>query len=413
MKRVVLLFIIGFFVSCNGERIPIQTAVYPKVGIKEKIEKGIPEDAVPTASSAFTQAIDRYFMQAVNNGQILGAAVAIVSQDGLVYQSGYGRRSAQSNVPIDEHTVFRIGSLSKSVTGVLMGTLVDQEILGWEDKVSERLPNFQLSDPDHARQITLRHLLSHSSGMPYHTYTNLVEAGLSLEEITKELDSVEDLQPLGQIFSYQNAVFALSGEMAQDASGQDMRTLLQKNLFEPLGMQDASADYTSIMAEENKAVPHKGGQGQWWPASINEKYYNAIGAGGINASISDMAEILYLMLGQRADVIEPATLEKITTPQIATRDKYRYYHKWDDHQESFYGMGWRIHHFDHPDGRDTLMHHGGYVNGFRSEIAISKKSGVGICVLFNNPNRFSRTVIPDLLEKYRKDQNSNPNPNSN
>lgn len=401
MKKLILAILIIFFISCDGKRLPMQTAVYPGQESVEDTKKKIPLREVD-ADEVFTIALENYFEEAIKNGQIIGAAVAIVHKDGLIYQGGFGKRKASESLAIDENTVFRVGSLSKGFTGVLGATLVDEGKIAWDDLIYKRIPEFQLSDPVHTQQVQLAHLLSHSSGMPYHTYTNLVEANLPLTDITKQLQDVKNLQALGQIFSYQNAVFALAGTYYEAATDQDMPTLLAEKFFEPLGMEGASASYEAISKVDNIAFPHKGGGGNWWPQKINHKYYNAIGAGGINASISDMAKWLYLLLGQRPDVVKPESLGTVLSPYIASKDYYRYYSKWEGHDTSYYGFGWRMHTMDTPEGRDTLIHHGGYVNGYRSEIAMSQEAELGICVLFNSPNALSRNCVPDLLALYKK-----------
>lgn len=401
MRKLILATLIIFFISCDGNPPPIQTAVFPLGDLAQGAKKVIPLRNVPS-DQAFIRALENYFENAQQNGQIIGAAVAVVHKDGLIYQGGFGKRKASESLTIDENTVFRIGSLSKGFAGILGATLVDEGVLTWTDLIHERIPEFQLSDPLHTREVQLAHLLSHSSGMPYHTYTNLVEANLSLTDIAKELKEVNNLQPLGEIFSYQNAVFALSGTYYETVTNKDMPTLLQEKLFEPLGMEQASASYAAMSASENIAYPHKGGGGNWWPQKLNQKYYNAVAAGGINASISDMGKWLYLLLGECPDVVKPESLKTALSPQIASKDHYRYYNKWAGHNTSYYGFGWRIHTFDTPSGLDTLVHHGGYVNGYRSEIAVSQGSDLGICVLFNSPNALSRTCIPDILALYEK-----------
>lgn len=400
-RKIILAGLLICFISCDGGRTPVQSAVYPGLAAAEGTKKEVPLRQVAT-DSAFIRALEDYFEEAINNGQIIGAGVAIVHKEGLIYQGGFGKRKASASPEIDKNTIFRIGSLSKGFAGILGATLVDEGKLSWEGLIYERIPEFQLSDSLHTQQVSLAHILSHSSGMPYHTYTNLVEANLSLRAIAKQLKEVKNLQPIGEIFSYQNAVFALSGTYYEAVTNQDVPILLAENIFKPLGMKNASTSYQAMKEAKNIAYPHKGGDGNWWTQKLNQKYYNAIAAGGINASASDMGKWLYLLLGQRPDVVTRQSLEAALSPQIASKDHYRYYSKWPGHKTSYYGFGWRMHTFDTPSGPDTLVHHGGYVNGYRSEIAVSQAADLGICVLFNSSNALSRTCVPDILALYKK-----------
>ncbi|WP_348535589.1 serine hydrolase domain-containing protein [Portibacter lacus] len=148
------------------------------------------------------------------------------------------------------------------------------------------------------------------------------------------------------------------------------------------------------------AKPHKKIGGKWIPQSVNKKYYNAIPAGGVNASIEDMSKVMRLLLGNFPSTLADSTISILTTPIIDTKVKYRYYKKWENFDKSYYGYGWRIHTFKDPTTgvSDTLIHHGGQVNNYRSEIAIDRKNGIAICVLFNSYTPLANTVIPKLLE---------------
>ena len=128
-------------------------------------------------------ALDAYFKKAMASGELVGAGVSIVLGDSIVVSDGFGKRNIKLNDAVDGETVFRLGSLSKGFAGVLAARLKHEGLLQWSDKVSDFIPEFQLGN--HTTDITLANILSHTSGVPYHSYTNLVEAGLPLTEIAK------------------------------------------------------------------------------------------------------------------------------------------------------------------------------------------------------------------------------------
>ena len=346
--------------------------------------------------------VEQYFQQAVDNGWVVGAAVALVNEESIIYLGGFGHRDVSQADTVDQHTVFRIGSLSKGFAGILAATLVEEEKLDWATTVDQYLPEFQLHPTSATDKVTLQHLLSHTAGFPYHTYTNLVEAGLPLSTIATRMKDVPLVDAPGKLYSYQNAAFALSGELLSRALKQPFDSLLYQRLFRPLQMHHASTSLAALQSATNIAYPHRRRNGQWQRVELNDKYYNAIAAGGINASIEDMAKWLQSLLGQNPQVISPATLQATFEPLIATKDHNRYYHKWKGHLESYYGKGWRIHTFEGNDSTtvDTLIHHGGQVNNYRSEIAIHPQSGIGICVLFNAAGPLSQKCIPFCLSQF-------------
>ena len=171
-------------------------------------------------------AVQAYFDKAIASGVIVGAGVSIVRGDSIVISDGFGKRNINVNDGVDGQTIFRLGSLSKGFAGVLAANLKDEGKLNWEDRVSDCIPEFQLGDRSNTAKITLANILSHTSGAPYHSYTNLVEAGLPLTDIAKRFKDVTPISNPGLMYSYQNALFALSGEMMYKATGQDISTSL-------------------------------------------------------------------------------------------------------------------------------------------------------------------------------------------
>lgn len=342
--------------------------------------------------------IQSYFKKALKKRQIAGAAIAIVKCDSIIYVDGFGNRNAKLRDTIDAETVFRIGSVSKGFGGVLTGIQVEQGTINWEDKIVDHIPNFKLANAQQTKAVTLSNVLSHTSGVPYHSFTNLVEDGLSLNTIASKFSEVWPLQKPGVEYSYQNAIFALSGEVIEKVTGKDITEVLKDKIFAPLQMNTASASYEALQKTDNVALPHQKLYGRWRPLPINKKYYNAVAAGGVNASATDMAKWMKFLLGNNPEVLSAKGLEKVFNPVIQIAGRSKYYQRWSGHQESFYSHGWRIHKFKNQNTKEinTVVHHGGHVNNYRSEIAVFPEEDLGICVLFNGPTKLARTVIPEL-----------------
>jgi beta-lactamase class C len=127
------------------------------------------------------------------------------------------------------------------------------------------------------------------------------------------------------------------------------------------------------------------------------KFYNAVAAGGVNASISDMGKWLVLLLGGRPELAGPAVLDTVFSPQLKTNSDRRFFKEWLVEKEVYYGYGWRI--LNTPE--DTIVYHGGYVNSFKGEIALHRRDRIGVCVLMNGAGSMAGTVIPGFFERYR------------
>lgn len=331
-----------------------------------------------------------------------GAAVVIIKDSTVLLMRGFGYKNVEERGGVDENTVFRLASLSKGFAGILSGIMVEKGFIEWEDKVMTHLPDFQLKSKDQTFQTKISHVLSHTTGLPYHTYTNLVEAGETMEQIIPQFSNIRLIGQSGEVYAYQNAAYGLMDPILEGATGQSYDQLMEKYLFDPLQMKSASTSYEAITNHENVALPHKRRSRGFVPDAITKKYYNTIPAGGVNASIADMANYLQLLLGNRPDVIDPKTLDEVFKPRINTRNKRRYFHDWPLVEEAYYGYGWRI--LDR--AGEQIAYHGGYVNRYRTEIAVNRDQKIGICVLTNSPTDFSNDAIPEFFQKYDEYQDS-------
>jgi beta-lactamase class C len=349
-------------------------------------------------------AVQAYFDKAIASGAIVGAGVSIVKGDSIIISDGFGKRNINVDAGVDGQTIFRLGSLSKGFAGILAADLENEGKIDWEDKVTDYIPDFQLGDQSNTDKITLANILSHTSGAPYHSYTNLVEAGLPLTDIAKRFKEVDPISNPGSIYSYQNALFALSGEMMYKATGQEITTSLDDRFFKPLEMCSTTMDYETLIHAENVAVPHSKRRNGWRSKKLRNSYFNAIAAGGINASADDMAKWMRFLLGHNPEIMSNQALEEAFNPAIEIKGHYKYYQRWPGHQASYYGFGWRIHKFveDQTRQEKTIWHHGGSVNNFRNEIAVFPEADLGICVLLNNNSRLAKTVVPDLYKIIKK-----------
>jgi beta-lactamase class C len=341
---------------------------------------------------------EQYIRESLHKTGTPGAAIAIISDSSIIYLKGFGVKNIHTGNPVDTETVFRLASVSKPIASTLTAILVEDSLFSWNDPVTRHLHQFQLKSPEHTQQLTLKHLLSHSTGLPYHTYTNLIEEGYDMNAMITELKAVDLVGTPGEMYSYQNVAFSVIGDVISAASGKSFETMMKERLFGPLRMTHASLSYEDILSNSNVAQPHLYRNHKWNRIPISTTYYNVAPAGGINASITDMAKWMVALIGERKDIISDSSLRTIYKPEIKATAKNRNFNKWSRIKKSFYGLGWRVIHFQ----EDTLVYHGGYVNGYRSEVAIHPSRKIGICVLANGASNFSDDAIPEFLIRYDK-----------
>jgi len=374
--------------------IPFLTAQYSK---QETTPLG--KKAANPYIGQFVDDYDQYVSKAVEKGQAPGAAVAIIEGNVVHLCKGYGVKNIEKGDSVDSHTVFRIGSNSKGFAAVLTAILVEDSLLSWEDPVNNFLPDFAVRPRNVSKKITIRHLLSHTTGLPHHAYTNLIDDGRhNLSQMIDRLKSVKLFAEPGEYYSYQNLAYSIIDPLLTEVTGDSFNDLLEKNIFIPLDMQNASASFEEINENKNIALPHYRYRGRWNVSRISKTYYDVVPAGGINASISDMAKWLSALMGNHPDLLSKSTIDQVFEAQIATPVRYRYFSRWPEVGKSYYGMGWRI----VETGGDILIYHGGYVNGYRSEVAIFPKYQMGVCILTNSPSSLANSGIPKFIEIFRK-----------
>jgi beta-lactamase class C len=339
---------------------------------------------------------DKEITSLAQSTNIPGAAVAVVHDSSIVFLKPYGVKRAGTTDSVDVNTVFRIASVSKCFAAFLTGILVEDSILSWDTRVIDYVPDFALKSSEETQRLCVRNVLSHTTGLPYHAYTNMVEEGIALDTMLAWLKKINLVSKVGDSYSYQNVAYSVISPVIQSATGKTFESLMEERVFGPLKMTTASIDYASIMQNPNVARPHLRRSRQWKPAKITDTYYNVAPAGGINASISDMAQWMVALLGNREDVITKATLQQLYTPEVKARSKNRNYGRMHRLNESFYGLGWRILYYPN----DTLIYHGGYVNGYRSEVAFNPKDKIAVCILANAPGELADNGIPMFFDLF-------------
>lgn len=326
----------------------------------------------------------------------VGAAYTIVEGGRVLFTHTHGETVLGSGKKVDEHTIFRLASVSKGFSGALLCKLELDGLLSLDDLVAEHYDGFQLKDSLNTADMTIRHLLSHTSGLVPYAFDNLVEAGEPLEDIVARLNEVTISAPPGKLYGYQNVMFSLVDPIAEKVSNTDYAVLMKELIFQPLGMADASAGPLETDLHQNLARPHVRTNKGYVAVKPHMGYYNVLPAAGVNASISDMSHWLQALLGYQPVSLPDTIGEMLSEPVIYTPLKSRYTRYWKPFRQRYYSLGWRIYFY-----RDRkIVYHGGYIRGYRAEVAFCPAENIGIAFLQNSPNNLASKVIPMFFDEW-------------
>ena len=340
--------------------------------------------------------IEQLAAQLVAQKHLPGLALAIVQNGQVISMRGYGVTDAGGNQPITSDTVFRLASLSKAFAATLTAQLVAEDAMNWDSPIINQLPAFKLRDYAGARTVSVRDILSHRVGLTRNTFDRDLESDQPYPLLAERLSDAPMACAPGDCYAYQNIAFSLIGDMVFAATGDFYSHQVEKKIFAPLGMYSSTYGRDGLEASPSWAHPHVRGRGGWVAVQPKESYYHVPPAAGVNSSIHDMAQWLIAQMGHRPDVLSPALLNEIHTPQVSTPGEL-HGSPWRRERlgNAYYALGWRV--FDY--SGHTLIFHGGAVQGYRAMIAFLPDEDVGMVVLWNSESAAPSGLLPSLLDR--------------
>jgi len=336
----------------------------------------------PTSLHALPRDLDRYVEDVRQEWGVVGLAVAVVKDGQVVYAKGFGETKLGGGERVDEETLFAIGSNTKAFTAAAIGILVDEKKMGWDDRVTQRLPWFALFDPYVTREITVRDLLSHRSGLGRRGDFNWFGTDFDREEIVRRVRFLEPNSSFRSEAGYQNTMFLAAGEVLEEVSGESWDDFLASRLLRPLGMTRSRTSVRELEGMSNVAKPHEKIDGR--VISVPHRNIdNVAPAGSILSSVSEMTRWMLLMLGEgeldgkrilskevAAEVWKPSIIYPMSAE---SRDLFPSTHF------STYGLGWGLRDYR---GRFIATHTGG-IDGMLSQLLLAPEEELGIVVLTN------------------------------
>jgi len=326
--------------------------------------------------------IDVYAEKVRTDWNVPGFAIAIVKDDKIVFAKGYGVRELNKPEKVDENTLFAIASNSKAFTTASLAILIDEKKLNWDDKVSKYLPEFQMYDPYITREITVRDLVTHRSGLDTFSGDLLwYETTYSTDEILRRVRYLKPTSSFRSSFGYQNLMFTAAGRIIEKVSGKSWGEFVKQRILLPLGMARTTMSVKDL--KDNFAKPHNESGGML-RVLHSGNVDGAAPAAALNSSVKEVANWLRLQLGrgtfegkqiftkERSAEMWSAVMPLGVNPFPAKDAPTKLF--------SAVGMGWFLNDYR---GR-KMVSHGGGLDGMISQTAMLPEENLGLVVLTNS-----------------------------
>ena len=342
-----------------------------------------------------------------------GMAIAIVENDQVTFAQGFGVRALGQPERVDADTIFPTGSTGKAVTVADLAVLIDAGKIGWDDRVTDRLPGFEMYDPWVTREITIRDLLVHRSGLGLGEGDLMFvpRSNLTRAQAVQRLRYLKPASSFRYGFAYDNVLYMVAGQLIEAVSGESWEQFTAAHVLKPAGMLHSTSDEPQRFATANRAFPHARMDGGLRGAGTQERLDEreelgraAAPAGGLTVSANDMARWLLIQLhdgelpghsgrlfSQEAhrQMWKPVVLQPVGEVPEALKATQPMFNA--------YALGWDV--TDYAGTR--IVWHGGAVLGFLTAVVLIPDRHVGFSIEINSEDgEIIRGLMYELLDHY-------------
>ena len=317
--------------------------------------------------------IDAMAQQAMEVFQVPGIAIGIIVDGKIVHTKGYGFRDVNRKLPVTEHTVFATASCTKSFTSFAMAQLVEEGKISWDDPVVKHIPEFRLVDSERAKNITVRDLLAHRTGYARHDVLWHTILNFSRNDLVELLSKLNPETGFREKFIYNNFMYMLAGEIIERVSHKPWEEVLEEQILRPFGLSDASLTLEKM--EKGRDISKAYAELQGVVQEIPKRKLDEQGAASaLNASVADLTKWVQIqLLGSSGPFQEMHALQMTIPSGPDVSNPVQLGH----------GLGWFIGDFS----GHRWMSHGGFIDGFATEMSFLPDKGLGLVVLTNcSPN---------------------------
>ena len=347
--------------------------------------------------------IEKYIEEARIKYDVPGLSVGIVKDGKVFLNKGFGVKEMGTKDAVDENTLYAIASNTKAFLASVLANLVDQGKLSWEDRVVDHIPYFELYDPYVSREIRIKDLLCHRSGLGTFSGDMIwYKSELTPPDLIKRLKHLPQAFGFRNGYGYSNLMFITAGEVIQVVTGKSWSENVDEMFFQPLGMTRSTTSTNALEEIGNFATPHKTYLNENTPIDwVN--WDNMGAAGGIISSVKDMSQWMIMNLNEGIvgddALIDPDqqnllwTMHNVYTVTRAGRDRL------PGRNFNGYGLGWGIQ--DHY-GRRIVSHGGGY-DGMYSRVILVPEEKLGIVILTNSMSGISGGLSMWLINQFTEE----------
>lgn len=326
--------------------------------------------------------LDKYYTKMVADWDVPSASIGIVKDGELIFTGNYGVMEVGKNEKPNANTLYAIASNSKAFTSAMIGMLVQEGKLKWNDKVKDYLPYFSLYDTWVSENVTVRDLLSHRVGLGTFSGDNIwYKSESSAEEIIKRIKYVPKAYDFRAGYGYSNLMYITAGELIKTVTGKSWSENVQERILTPLSMDRTISILGELDKKGNYATPHARKDKENY--AIPWVSWDQVAAtGGLISSVNDISKWMIFNLNNgiqgKDTLLTKATRNMVWTPHNNHRVDHTSKNDFNRHFSS-YGLGWGLSDYH---GRLKVGHTGGY-DGMITAITLIPDENIGVVVLTN------------------------------
>ncbi|WP_416809102.1 serine hydrolase domain-containing protein [Bacillus thuringiensis] len=321
-----------------------------------------------------TELIKEFMDKAIEEYKIPGVSLAVIRDGELFFQESWGIQSDRT--PVTKDTLFTLGSVSKPLTSLAIMKLVEQKDIELDQAIDTYIPSFKYNRNGFENKITIRHLLTHTSGISSYEGLKIAELKLrgknAINHAVQKLNNVELNHEPGDVHQYSAANYLLLGKVIENVTNQSFSEFMNDEIYSKLGMNQTASNFKNA-----SELGYQPGFQSWFGKPIkSENLFDDSGApyGYISSTANDMTKYIQFLL-EGGDLLSDHYFEIYTSPQVHRRE------------DMYYGLGWRI----STEEKDTYFFHGGETPDSRAELLVNPKKNYGF-ILLTNKNNFSEVL---------------------
>jgi serine beta-lactamase-like protein LACTB len=347
------------------------------------------DERPPEKYTGAIESLERWLAEEVSAKKLPALSIALVDDQSTVWSRGFGYQDPHAKTAATGDTVYRVGSVSKPFTTLLLMILVEMGVLDLDAPVNDYLPEFKPTNQS-GKKITLRQMVSHRSGLvresPVGNYFD--DSNPTLAQTVLSINGTELVYEPEAKTSYSNAALATVGYVLERTQKEPFARLIQRRLLDPIGMSNSSFDPPSALRQRMAKALMWSYHGREFPAPTWD--LGMAPAGSLYSTANDQAKLLkFLFAGDKTEdgkqLLKAETLEKMWQIQFAKKD-----------DKAGFGLSFAVSEFE---GKRRIGH-GGAVYGFATELAAlpDDKVGVIVCSARDVSNGVTRRIADVALK---------------